>query len=318
MRRPSEPEAQARETWSRVALWLATCIAVFGTLPSIALADTPRDLIQQGNEHYATGRYQEALDSYELAVSADETMTSPALLHNQAAANFKLDQIDEAREIWSRVKSLGDASFEARTSYNLGNCDYAQALNVAAGLRTGRDEMDPQQALERLDEASELYRDALRLDPTLTDARANLELTHLLKKQLEQQLQQQQQQQGQQGEQEKQDQDKQPASQPSESQDNQQSEQSEQGDSSQNQPDEEGEEEEQEEKQQAQAESQPTPAESQPTGSEQEADQPATPIHLTPAQAERLLQMVRDAEKARREMLARQRAARHKPVERDW
>jgi hypothetical protein len=39
---------------------------------------------------------------------------------------------------------------------------------------------------------------------------------------------------------------------------------------------------------------------------------------LTREQAERLLQMIRDAEKARRERLAQQRAASQKPVERDW
>jgi len=41
-------------------------------------------------------------------------------------------------------------------------------------------------------------------------------------------------------------------------------------------------------------------------------------LHLPREQAERLLQMIRDAEQARREKLAREREAKQKPVDKDW
>jgi Ca-activated chloride channel homolog len=150
---------------------LALCAASFA-------ADS-RDLIAQGNAHYAAGRYPEALQSYEEA-AAGGAGQSLEVLHDQAAAHFRLGQIDEARELWVRAQTLGDAAYEARSRYNLGNCDYADALAAAQG-------QDAQKALKLLVQAADEYRNALRIASTLTDARANLELTHLLKKQIEEQ-----------------------------------------------------------------------------------------------------------------------------------
>ena len=338
-----------RSTTSR----LAPCVAWFllGLLPLTALAQAPRDCIRQGNEFYAAGRYAEALESYEKAAAVPGASQSVELLHDQAAARFKLGQIAEARELWVRAKTLGDATSEARTRYNLANCDYADALAAVQ-------KQDARKSLELLAQAAEQYREALGLDPSLADARANLELTQVLRKQIEEQSQSQPDSQPSQDQsQQKQDQ-KKSESQPSQSQPSQQSAESQPSDqqeSSSSQPatqpspssqpaeqeqdeqeqkpneqqkpeDQSAEEDKQKEDQQAEAqsqpaaESQPASAESQPAEGESKGDQPPG-IRLTPTQAERLLQMVRDAEKARREMLAaqaRQRAAREKKVERDW
>ncbi len=294
-----------------------------------ALAADPRDLIAQGNAHYAAGRYAEALQSYEQAASTGAA-PSTELLHDQAATHFKLGQIDEARELWVRAKTLGDAAFEARSRYNLGNCDYADALATAQG-------QDAQKALKLLAQAADEYRNALHLDPTLADARANLELTHLLKKQIEEQ--QQNQPQSQPSSQPCSQPSSQPSSQSSQSQPSSQQSQSQQqkqdqsSQSSQPQtqpaqpPESQPQPQDQQKEPESQPESQPAPAETQPAESqpaeqqEQGEQPPSANIRLTPAQAERMLQMVRDAEKARREMLAqmaRDRMAREKRVDRDW
>lgn len=47
-------------------------------------------------------------------------------------------------------------------------------------------------------------------------------------------------------------------------------------------------------------------------------EQELPPVRLTPEQAERLLQKVRDAEKARREALRARERGKQRPVERDW
>lgn len=311
----------------RLALrWGAWVAFLLGTA-LVAQAENARDLVAQGNQHYAAGRYAEALKCYEQAESG-QASPPPELLHDLAAAHFKLGQLDEARDLWVRIKEAGDAGFEARTRYNLGNCDYAEALAAMP--------QNPQQTLELLGTAADQYRTALQLDPALTDARANLELTQRLKRQIEEQLKDQPQSQPSQSQKQK-DKQKQQSTQSAQSQPSEQSEQDQSATSqpAQTQPsqqpkpqeDQQGEQQQQdqsqpqqgEENQQQSAPAQPQtmPAETQPAQSEQPAQESAV-IHLTREQAERLLQMIRDAEKARREKLAQQRTATQKKVERDW
>jgi len=302
-------------------MWFAACGA--------AGADDVREAARRGNEHYAAGRYAEALDAYAQATNQPADKPPAAeLLHDRAAALFKLGRIAEARALWSQAKGLKDAAFEGRTEYNLGNCEYVDAL--AAAQRR-----DMPKALELLGQAAERYRDALRLDPTLADARANLELAQLLRRQIEEQRQNQPQSQpssrpqsqpqsqpaSRPGKQQSQSTQSttspssQPQSQPSSQPESQPSSRPEsqpgQQDQQQSQP-----QSDQEQENQRNAESQPASAESQPA-EEQSGEQPPG-TQMTREQAERLLQMVRDAEKARREMLARQRMSRQKPVDRDW
>jgi Ca-activated chloride channel family protein len=303
-------------------LVLAVAVLPAAVAAAMAAADTPRDLIEQGNAHYAAGRYAEALESYRQA-AAGSVRPTPELVHDQAAARFKLGQIEEARDLWVGLKDAGDAAFGARTHYNLGNCDYADAL---AAVRT----QDTQKALELLAQAADQYRDTLRLDPALEDARANLELTQLLKRQIEEQAQNQPQSQPSQDQKQSDQQQQQPSSQPSESQPSEQRQEQQQNQSGTTQPSqtqssqppesqESQEGEQQNEKQQGEQQPPPEtmPAETQPAEPPAGAEE-LTGIELTREQAERLLQMIRDAEKARRERMMQQRAARQTPVERDW
>ena len=288
-------------------------------------ADVPHDLIQRGNDHYQAGRYAEALEAYERAGEEYGDAITSELLHNQAAAYFKLGRIDEARELWVRAATLKDAAFEAAARYNLGNCDYADALRAV-------ENQDVPGALELLDRAGEQYRDAIRLDPDLTNARANLELAEMLKRQLkEQSTTQPQSQPSSQPQQQEQQQQDQSSSQPS-SQPSQQGDQPDQPDQSsatqptsqpeqqpQTQPSQEPESQpEQEQPDQPSATSQPRESPQTQPADAQPQDQQPVELRMTRAEAERLLQMIRDAEQARRRVLRQREAARHRPVERDW
>lgn len=304
-----------------------------------ALASDPRLLIERGNEHYSAGRYEQALEAYKEIPDDQLTDRNRAeVLHDRAAAHFKLGQLEEARELWVRAAGMKDARFEAEARYNLGNCDHAEALKAAqAG--------DAKNAIDRLGKALEKYRDAIRLDPNLANARANLELASQLKKQIEEQATTQpssqpnndqknkddknQQSQPSSQPQDQQDQkgdgkgqnsqpSSQPESQPSDSdnqEDKQDQQQNPQSQPSQSQPSEEEEQ---------NAESQPS-AESQPANPKAAQSQPSTSqpnqqsnLMMSPQEAERLLQMIRDAEKQRREVLRRREAAKYRPVDRDW
>lgn len=303
-------------TPSCLRVFVPSCLLLL--LATTAFADQPRELIKRGNEHFQAGRYAEALEAYQQIEEPDELMT-PELLHNRAAAHFKLGQLDDARELWVRAASLKDARFEAAARYNLGNCNYADALQALQA-------QDAQGALQHLERGLEQYRDAVRLDPGLRDARANLELAAQLKKQIEEMAQQQPQSQPSSQpsdqNQEQQDQDQQPSSQPSSQP--QDSDQQNQESQSEQQPEEQQQQQDQQQPS-SQPDSQPAP-ESQPapqpqaSEDQQQQDQQENPvpIQLTKEEAERLLQMVRDAERQRRAILRAREAAKQQPVQKDW
>lgn len=303
----------------RVVLYL-----LFLIVNSAVFADQPRELIEQGNQHFEAGRYTEALEAYDQVGDEPDELLAAELLHNRAAAHFKLGELDEARDLWVRAAGLRDETFEAAARYNLGNCDYAAALRAA-------EQQDAQGSLEQLDRAIAQYRDALKLDPQLARARANLELAAQLKKQIEEMSEQQPQSQpstqpDQQEQQEQQEQNQnqsssRPSSQPSEPDQQQGDSESQQQEQSESQ-----------QEQSPQPDTQPSP-DSQPTeqqsqGSEGEQaqeqqaqeQQPLIPIELTREEAERLLQMIRDSERERRAILRAREAAAHKgqEVDKDW
>lgn len=301
----------------------ALTLALILSSVAATIAEDTRDAIERGNEHFQAGRYEEALVAYDQAADNNDESLKAELLHNRAAAQFKLGQIGEARELWVRAVPIRDASFEAQSRYNLGNCDYADAL-------TALEAQDANKALERLDVAAKQYRQAIRLDPNLTNARANLELTHRLIEQIKEnsttqpdsqpqeqestsQPSEDQESQSDQNTERDDDQD-QPSSRPSSQQSQPESQPSTQEQDEQPEPDE-SESDQQEDPATQPAETQPS-AESQPSEGRQQG--PPIELNLTREEAEKLLQEVRDAERARRKILRLREAAKYKPADRDW
>lgn len=313
---------------------VAAAIAIgLAVVELAAAADALTSAFSRGKAAYESGRYEEALKTFEAAAEPEDAALRADLWHNRAATLFKLGRIDDARELWVRAAALKDARFEAVVRFNLGNCDYAAALSAAEGASAAR-------ALTLIEKAINSYRDALRLDPQLADARANLELAMQFKNTFSKEETSQPA-----SNPEKSQQPDPSASQPSSEQTDPNRQGDEEGETNQNptsQPD--GEPHSQPATQSADGppQSQPSPqpqpeedpgedpsnpsdqpepppasqATSQPA-EQQQAGQPR-PVYMTPEEAERLLQRVRDLEKARREALMRREAMRHRPVERDW
>ncbi len=320
----SNSRAAARPT-GFVALLLSAVLAL------AAADDAPRAAIARGNEHYAAGRYEQALQEYASVEEAADVLAEA--LHNRAAALYKLGRLDDARELWVRAAALRDPAFEGAARYNLGTCDYSEALKLA-------DAGDLTTALERRGRAADQFRDAIRLDPTLTDARANLELALRAAQQLRQQAESQSESQP--------SQDGQPQSQPSSQPDSAQSQptsqpdesdgqqqdsqgQSQSGESDSQDGDESSQEPPAQPQDESEAQSQPSqqpqadsqPQESQAASQPQSEEAPVAEsqladVQLSPEQAERLMQMIRDLESKRREYLRLRDARRYRPVERDW
>lgn len=290
------------------------CRALVGVLilAAPALADV-REWIRAGNEHFAAGRFADALDAYRKA-QAEPGGGDADLLHNIAAAQFKLGDVAGARETWTRAAALKGTAFEAAARYNLGNCDYADAL-------AARERGDVREAVTLLQKATAKFQEAVRLDGGLLNARANLELAQRLIRELEQQPTSQE---------------SQPSSEPSSqpgSQPSSQQQQSTQPSTGEGEPQSQPSEPQPQSQpvSQPQPQSQPQtdsrpapqsqpPAESQPAPESSPADQPPEPleVRISREQAERLLEKVREAERRRRQVLMEREAARYKKVDRDW
>ena len=170
-------------SWMRRALAIALVVVLGGWEP-FRTADPD---VEAGNRAYAEGRYDDALAAYDRAarrggVDGDglafdrgtaelkkaEATRDPA--EKQRLAQRALDDLKQAGH-------AGDPRIRGGAHYNRGN------------LLLGQD---------KLDDAIEAYKQALREDPELDDARLNLELA-LRRRQKQRQPQQPQQGQGQQG-----------------------------------------------------------------------------------------------------------------------
>lgn len=330
-------------------------IIPFALLAMLALFLVAADvygLLAAANRHFADGKYEDALKGYDEALKNADEATRPEILHNQAATNFKLGKLQDAREIWLRVASSRDARFEAAARYNIGNCDYAEALRMASN-ESGQ--VDANQLTELLERAKRQYLDALSLDPQLNNARANIELAEQLLKQIREQATTQpaSQQTSQNSPSSQQNQSSQPSSQPQQSDQQDQSQSTSQPSSTQSnaqqdqsqsttqpssQPQDQPQTEDSDQNEQR-PESQPAdqpepesttqPAESQPAsqpesqpsaGENSDSKQPSQrpDLTMTPAEAERLLQKIRDAERQRRLKLLQRERARQRPVDKDW
>lgn len=339
----------------RFSVSLCLCGAAAFCLAFGDIAD-PRSAIDAGNAHFAAGRFKEARETYDAAVEPSAPQLLADLLHNRAAAAFKLGDYAAARDLWVRAAGLSDAAFEGLAQYNLGNCSYREALDQ---LKAAEEQLVPdataalpdgappepkpvpaQQIIGLLDRAIERYRDAIRLDAALVDARANMELADQLRKKLKEQATSQpnSQPQSQSGSQPSSQQSgqgdqpqnssqpssnpsSQPQSQPSSQQSGEQSDQQNNSDQQQEQDQPQPQEEPPDSQPASQPQSRPSPqpmpetqpAESQPSSGEEEGME-----HMSRAEFERLLQRVRDAEKLRRQKLRAAEASRQKPVDKDW
>jgi Ca-activated chloride channel family protein len=285
----------------------------------------PSEVVAEGNRLLEEGKFAEALAAYERA--AEARPDAPEVVYNQGVAHYRIGEYEKAADFFRRAMTPGDPALDARSRFNLGNCAYATAL---------QQQLDPQAAIESLEQAIGHYDDALQLTPGDRAARENIERAQRLAEELRE-LQQQQQQQQQQGDQQNEDQEQQeqPQQDQQQEQDPNQREQEQQGQDqqdpqeeqeqqqSQSQQDEPEQQEQQgEDQQEQQQEPQPSDASEQEDKDEQQpAPQPqqAETKPMSQEEAERLLQAIRDKERQRREKLAeRQEKENTVPVRRDW
>jgi Ca-activated chloride channel homolog len=135
--------------------------------------------VEQGNALYLAGQYEAALDEY--AVAAALWPGVPEIAINQGNAWYRRFDYDQALEHYLEALDTVDPHVASRVKYNIGVVKYRQAIDA---MQTFQD------ALSETRAAIDYFRDSLRLDPKLEDARYNLELAYqLLRRINEQQVQ---------------------------------------------------------------------------------------------------------------------------------
>lgn len=288
-----------------------------------------------------------------LDAAADPTNAPPAeRLYNAGVSMYRASEFALARELFAAAAERAKAGVAARSMYNRGTTSYAEALRAMQDAQgaspagsPGGSGQSPQSdimgaTIQSLERSLRELKDAVRADPTDADARANAELAHRVLKELKQQQQQQQQsgdqdqeqnqqqdpQQNQDGEQQESGQGEQPNDQ---EQNGQQDPQQRPQDGQQSDSNREGARNEKsdrtpEEESESKSEPKPDPKpasnpDAKPTDeTAQKADGKATPKPMTRQEVERLLQRIRDKERARLlERMERERA-RTQPAPKDW
>lgn len=183
MLEPLVGERRPRSKRRAVApLWLAATLTVTGSLAAGPLrADTPVAGGDGGQRKhsdpwsaYEEGAYEEARQGF-----LDRKVEKPeevGLELGVGASSYKLGEWEEAQRAFTAATSAADARVREEALYNLGNTAFR---------------------LNKLEEAVELYRSALEIDPGDRDAKFNLELTRREIDRRNQEKQQQQQNQNQ-------------------------------------------------------------------------------------------------------------------------
>jgi tetratricopeptide (TPR) repeat protein len=277
------PEGNGRRPASALALLTVLVLLAPGVCRGSVAGE-----VRRGNQAYRQERYQGALEAYRQA-QLEEPDLAP-LHFNIGNVHYRQENWEGALEEFELAQASGDSALTARAWYNMGNTLFRQ---------------------QNLPEAAEAYKHSLKLDPGDMDAKYNLEL---VLKMLEQQQQQQQQQQQDQSRQEKEqekrsDQQKQQQQQDQQQQEQQQQEQQQQEQQEQEQQQQERKEQEAEQQQQQEGEEESL--------EEKEAPQPK-PGEMTPQEAARLLNAIREQEEKTQEERRAARVHEGRRGEHDW
>ncbi|MEX2218435.1 MAG: hypothetical protein WD749_06700 [Phycisphaerales bacterium] len=151
-----------------------------------ALAQSPRELISQGNTHFAARELDEAAELYRRAQSAKDRPAPAAAIYNEGCVFLEQGKTEGAIDRFRAADAAAgsDADTAARARFNLG-----QAL-----LRAGTEarEKQPEQAMPLLRQSAAAFRSVLEVATGDTDAARHVEIVRRLMKQFEDEQRQKQ------------------------------------------------------------------------------------------------------------------------------
>ena len=246
-----------------------------------------------------------------LRANAQALLTKPDAraesVYNAGVNMYRAGEFELAGELFAAAASNAKAMIAARSMYNRGTTSYAQSLkSMQTAGENPQPAPDAQQAvIESLERSLRELKDAVRADPTNIDARANAELAYRVLKDLKKEQEKQQQKDEQKQVEEKKDEEK--------KDDEKKDDQKKDGEKKDG--DKKDDQKKDGEKKDEKKQDQPKPSDDKPQDKPQDK-QDSKP--MTKQDVERLLQKIRDRERARILDKLEHERARTKPAPKDW
>jgi Ca-activated chloride channel homolog len=165
------------------------CMALIAISPSTGrCGEAPRQSMRDGIRFYNNKTYDSAAESFERAAlsAQQQKLDASVAQYNEANARFKMGQFGAATTNFSEATRSPDLALQSKAYYNRGNAlvTASEGFEKQGGLDT---------AVGSVDEALEMYENAMALAPKDEDAKVNYELALKRKQELRQKQQQQQQ-----------------------------------------------------------------------------------------------------------------------------
>ena len=294
-------------------------------VPNADRAST-RSLVSEAQRALSSGDYARAMSLYEECEKrlGDDPALLSRLAYNRAQALFGAKDYESAIHQFNQALANANEEIERRTPMWLGECNY----QLADAGRAKPEQLES--ALEKATAARDFFRSVVRSDATDANARARLRdaasLLAEIRKQLEQKKEEQQKQQSGDDKDKKDDQSSQPSSQPQNEKESKDSEQDQKDQKQKQSQSGKPQEQKQQQASEQKGEKKEDQAQQAKQGDKDKPDQQAgkegKPVKLTMSkeEAQRLLQLIRDKERKRREQQMRleQQRARSVPVDKDW
>lgn len=115
--------------------------------------DSPKGIVEDGNESFEENRFDEAIEFYERAAGIAEDKAS--VEYNRANALLKKGDTEGALKSYEESNLHGSKSLKAKSYYNEGNAQFGEG---------------------KYSEAAEAFKNSLKYDSSDMDAKVNLEM----------------------------------------------------------------------------------------------------------------------------------------------
>jgi Ca-activated chloride channel family protein len=238
-------------------------------------------------------------------------------VYNAGVNMYRAGEFELAGELFAAAASNAKAMIAARSMYNRGTTSYAQSLkSMQTAGENPQPAPDAQQAvIESLERSLRELKDAVRADPTNIDARANAELAYRVLKDLKKEQEKQQQKDEQKQDEEKKDEEKKDDEKKDDQKKDEEKKDGEKKDDQKKDGDKKDDQKKDGEKKDEKKQDQSKPSDDKPQDKPQDK-QDSKP--MTKQDVERLLQKIRDRERARILDKLEHERARTKPAPKDW
>jgi len=170
-------------------------IAMILVISRPTFAGSVDDIVQQGNNLYNKGNFNEAIKEYDQALINQPQTIEPKF--NKANCYFHLDDLAQAIDLYNEVAAESkDMQLVEKAKYNLGNCYFQQGSK--------QKDSNLQKAMADMQTSIVCWRSALEINPENQKAAKNIEVARLIIKDIIDQINKQKEQQQQQAEKQKQ------------------------------------------------------------------------------------------------------------------